>query len=183
MLTSLQKQKQEHFFKLIDVDKNQFLEPEDWTEIGKRLAKARGISEGTAEHESIINTANVLWGDLSQFVEGEEKNRASLGEWINFVDQKIVGIDQELYDQYVSSVVKGIFAIMDEDKNGTIESSEYIEFMSCFGLDESNAKLAFEKMDLNNDGTLDESELVQSVAEFFRSDDSESNGNWLFGPF
>ncbi len=182
MLTPLQQQKQIHFFNLIDVDNNGFMEPEDWVEIGKRLSQVRGIATGTENYKIIQETMELVWADLSQYVDGMHPNRASLNEWLEFSDAKIINCDDEWYDNYVNKVVRGVFAIMDEDLSGTIEESEYYQFMSCFGVTESNAKLAFDKMDLNGDATIDESELIQSVQEFLRSDDPNSPGNSLFGP-
>ncbi|MFY0598268.1 MAG: hypothetical protein JXR03_01265 [Cyclobacteriaceae bacterium] len=182
MLTPFQHKKQTHFFNLIDVDSNGYLEPKDWINIGQRLAKLRGTVDGSAEQKEILSAAGKLWEDLSQYIEGESPNRANLEEWLKFVDEKIANAEEAFYDQYVNVVVKGVFAIMDEDKDGVIENREYSEFMHSFGMSESATKVAFSKMDQNGDGTLDESELIKSVGEFFRSDDSVSAGNWLFGP-
>ncbi|MFT6868556.1 MAG: Ca2+-binding EF-hand superfamily protein [Cyclobacteriaceae bacterium] len=181
MLTALQKQKQIHFFNLIDVDHNGFMEPEDWVQIGKRLSKVRNIATGTEDYKRIQEAMEMVWTDLSQYVDGLHPNRANLEEWLKFTDAKVINCDDAWYNSYVNKMVKGVFALMDEDLSGTIEFTEYYQFMSCLGLSEAKARIAFDIMDLNNDATIDESELIKSVQEFLRSDDTKSPGNSLFG--
>ncbi len=40
---------------------------------------------------------------------------------------------------------------------------------------------AFTKLDLNQDDLISRDELLSGIKEFFRSDDREAAGNWLFG--
>ena len=182
MLTQLQKEKQTHLFRLIDVDHNGFMETKDWITIGERLAEERGITKDDEEYDQIQKAINGIWKDISIFISSKHPNKATLEEWMKFIEEKIIDVDEITYDEYVNQVVKGIFSILDLNKNGVIDAWEYILFLKCFGVKDGPAHDAFTLLDHNGDGVLDEKELIKSVKQFFKSDDSDSKGNSLFGP-
>lgn len=158
------------------------MEAADWITIGERLAKEQGIKPSEPEYNKIQQAVHGIWKDLSPFINSAHPDKATLEEWMTFIEEKVIGVDQKAYDSYVNLIVKGIFAILDLNGNGLIDAWEYILFLKCIGLQDGPAHDAFTLLDHNGDGVLDEEELIKSVEQFFKSDDPDAKGNSLFGP-
>ncbi len=182
MLTALQQKKQTHLFKLIDIDNNGLMEADDWVAIGQRLTTERGIQKGQQEYDRIQQAVQGIWKDLSPFIGAKQADKATPEEWSKFIEEKVISVDDATYAGYVNKVVKGIFTILDVNRNGAIDAWEYILFMKCMGVKDGPAHDAFTVLDNNGNGVLDEEELIKGVEEFFKSDDWHSKGNSLFGP-
>ncbi|MEQ9298601.1 MAG: hypothetical protein RIF33_08560 [Cyclobacteriaceae bacterium] len=182
MLTELQQKKQTHLFRLIDVDHNGFMEAADWVTIGQRLAEEQGIKKGQPAYDQIQQGIHAIWKDLSKFISSKHPDKATLEEWMKFIEEKVINVDDATYDRYVNRVVDGIFSTLDLNKNGLIDAWEYILFLKCVGVKDGPAHDAFTLLDHNGDGVLDESELIKSVEQFLKSEDADSKGNSLFGP-
>lgn len=183
MMTELQTQKQTHYFNLVDVDKNGFIEKEDWVKIGDNLAAMRGIEKGTELYDAIQASLDTIWTNLSEHADADADGKVTLDEWLTFEDEKVINCDDDWYDSYVNNIVRGLFTVLDEDQNGVIGKDEYLNLMVSFQVQPSDAIEAFKKLDSDGNGTIDEAELINAVFEFHRSDDPESSGNWLFGPY
>lgn len=183
MMTDLQTKKQTHYFNLVDIDGNGFIEKEDWEKIGDNLAAMRSIEKGSHTYNALQEGLGTIWSNLSEHADADDDGKISLGEWLSFEDEKVINCDDDWYDSYVNNIVRGLFAVLDEDENGVISQNEYINLMVSFHVSPSDAKEAFEKLDNDGNGTIDEAELIQAVREFHRSDDKGTPGNYLFGPY
>jgi Ca2+-binding EF-hand superfamily protein len=183
MLTPLQELKQTHYFRVIDVDKNGFIEKSDWIKIGDNLAAIRGISKGSKEYITIQSNMDITWNNLREYADRNNDFRVSLDEWLNFEDEKVINCDDEWYDSYVNNTVRSLFDILDENKDGVISVEEYLQLMVSFRVQPSDGVEAFHKLDSNNDGLLSKEELLAAVYDFHRSNLPDANGNWLFGPY
>ena len=64
-----------------------------------------------------------------------------------------------------------------------MSQQEYVANLRGFNADEAAATEAFRRLDRNADGYLTHEEISQGVEEFYYSEDPESPGNWLIGPF
>jgi Ca2+-binding EF-hand superfamily protein len=182
MMTELQTKKQTHYFNLVDIDNNGFIEKEDWEKIGENLAAMRNIEQGSETYKGIQAGLGTIWTNLQEHADVDSDGKVSLEEWLLFEDEKVINCDEEWYDSYVNNIVRGLFAVLDEDQNGVISQVEYINLMVSFHVSPSDARDAFQKLDSDGSGTIDEAELIQAVRDFRRSDKPETPGNWLFGP-
>lgn len=183
MLTALQKRKQTHYFNLVDVDKNGFIEASDWNAIGQNLAAMRGVEVDSPVYEGISTVIGTIWQNLSQYVDTNRDNRASLEEWLQFEDERVINCDEEWYDAYVNTIVRSVVALFDADGDGVISADEYRNIMVSFNIAPRHAIVAFRKLDINGDGHLSKDEMIQHVRDFHRSDNPDTPGNWLFGPY
>ena len=93
----------------------------------------------------------------------------------------IVNGNEELYIQHVSKVAMEIIDLFDADKDGFLSLSEYLNMFMAYRIEIRHSAKAFENLDKNKDDLISRDELLIAIREFFRSDDEQSPGNWLFG--
>lgn len=181
MLTDLQQKKLTHYFNVLDFDKSGTLEKKDFVSIGENLCVLWGFSSSTPEYQASIQRTTNIWTDFHQFIGKSEEEHATLSEWLTFADSMIVNGKEELYIQHVSKVAMEIIDLFDADKDGFLSLSEYLNMFMAYRIEIRHSAKAFENLDKNKDDLISRDELLIAIREFFRSDDEQSPGNWLFG--
>ncbi|MEQ9424287.1 MAG: EF-hand domain-containing protein [Cyclobacteriaceae bacterium] len=181
MLSPVQEKKQRLYFKLLDFDRNGFIEKNDFQSIAENLCIIQGIELDTIAFREIEEAGEKLWMDIREYVDTNRDDKCSFEEWMAFADEQIVNSDEAWYDNYINSVVNGLFDLFDANNDGLISDMEYLDLFISFRIEVRFAARCFRKLDLNNDGYISRDELVTAVREFLRSDDPEAPGNWLFG--
>ncbi len=178
MLTPLQEKKQIHFFNVLDFDKNGVIEEDDFEAIGDNLCIVRDFDIDTPEYETVMSMTNGIWGNLVPFIKGEGGTKQ---EWLNFMNVLLDPANEDKYKKYVTNFVTTLFKLFDMNDDGYISQTEYIDLFIGLRIEVRFAPKAFRSLDDNNDGRLSHDELQHSVDEFFKSDDEDAKGNWLFG--
>lgn len=181
MLTELQEKKQRHYFKLLDYDHNGFIEKTDFQAIAENLCVIQGIDTDTIAFRQIEEASEKLWMDIKEYIDINRDDKCSIQEWLLFADEQIVNCDEGWYDNYINSVVTGLFSLFDANHDGLISDMEYLDIFISFRIEVRYAAKCFKRLDLNNDGYISKEELAKAVKEFLRSDDPDADGNWLFG--
>lgn len=183
MLSPLQELKQTHYFRLVDSDNNGYIEKADWTTIGENLAAIRGLSQDSNEYQGIKNAMTHIWENIRKFADSNNDYRVSLDKWLSFQDEKVINADDDWYDQYVNTFFELLFDLIDENSDEKIDQKEYVGLLVCFRVEPRNALLAFNKIDQNKDGIISKDELIAAIRDFNRSNEADTAGNWLFGPY
>ena len=181
MLSELQINKLKHYFNILDNNGNGFIEQDDFVGIGENLAVLWDILPGTKEYNQIINGTTQQWKGLLATIDAQDLRRASMKEWLSFADKYIVNGERKDYDHYIRSVVDGIFGMFDQNGDKVISFKEYIDLFMAFRIEIRHSAKSFVNLDVNNDGFISKDELELAVEEFYRSDDPNAKGNWLFG--
>ena len=75
----------------------------------------------------------------------------------------------------------GFFQLLDANEDGVIGPDEYRDLMASVSLDGAMADECFARLDLDGDGHLSHEEFHQLYLEFFRSEDPDAPGSWLWG--
>ena len=83
----------------------------------------------------------------------------------------------------MQTVTDRFFTIFDLDEDEVIGVREFVDFYGIFGLPVTLAETIFEALDANEDGAITRAEFLDATREFYRSDDVEARGNFLFGPY
>ena len=181
MLTELQKEKIAHYFSVVlDQDRNGVLEEQDFLEIGESLCILWRYKPGTADYEEVMEQSRNSW----RMFEREFSRMggvADLANFLKFYEVMLSQVDDEMYDQFVTNVVSNVFDSFDQNGDGVISINEYVDMFMCYHIKIKYSAKAFRKLDLNGDEEISKEELMAAVSEFFKSNDPNAPGNWLFG--
>ena len=181
MLSELQRKKLTHYFNVLDADKNGELERSDFVNIGESLCVLWNFKEGTEEYDACINRCASTWVSFREFIGKPQDGKATLEEWLEFADHVIVNGSEELYEKHVNKIAQEIFDFFDSDRDGHISLDEYIDLFMAYKIDMKFSAKSFTNLDRNQDDFISRDELLEAIKEFFRSDDKNAAGNWLFG--
>lgn len=181
MISDFQKRKLTHFFYLLDVNKNDYLQLEDFSIISDNLIFNLDYEEGSKEHKFIADKSVAMFYRFSADISGTGKN-ITLKEWLDFFDQKIIAQrDKELLEEYVELIIGFLFDLFDANHDGYISIEEYTDIFMAYGIDIKYAAKAFVNLDINQDDRLSKSEILYAVETFLISNDPNERGNWIFG--
>lgn len=182
MLTEFQTNKLERFFYILDFDRNGIIEEDDFVAIAENLCVLWRLREGSVEHTKVITKFSDEWKKFHHFVNNDE-GVANWNHLVEFADKVIINGDVDLYNKYVDDFAGEIFDNFDTDKDGYVSLDEFIDLFCAYRIEVRFAAKAFRKIDLNHDDLISRGELISAVKEFFRSNDEQAPGNWLFGNF
>ncbi|WP_258103626.1 EF-hand domain-containing protein [Marinoscillum sp. MHG1-6] len=181
MLSEFQTRKLTHFFNLLDFNDNGVLTRDDFEAIAENLCVLWGFKEGSADYKRVIEKSHESWNSFIQFTEDPYSIEASLSQWLGFCDMNMMSIDENAYKALVSAFVSEIFDYFDSNDDGYISLDEYVDLFMAFRIEIRYSARSFTKLDLNGDELISKNELNLAVSDFFRSDDENDGGNWLFG--
>ena len=100
MLTTLQTIKQTHYFQLVDIVNNGYIDKSDWVQIGDNLAVVRSIEKGTDAYLGIQAAMDSIWTNLSSHADANSDGKVTLDEWLAFEDEKVINCDDEWYEEF-----------------------------------------------------------------------------------
>ncbi len=180
MLTEFQKEKLPRLFAMYDTDANGFIERADFARLTQACAQVQGWQPGTEEYDALETKLMSRWQKMLQFADVDRDERVSLAEWLAYVDDMLSS--EDAYEAEVRKIASTTFGVFDRDGDGKLTIGEYREGYEAMGLDETLADDIFRRLDLNADGYISRSEHLTLIAQFFRSQNPQSPGNWIFGP-
>lgn len=181
MLTPLQKNKLTHYFNILDFDKSGTLEKADFTSIGENLCVLWGFFEGSSSYDQTIAKCEQTWKDFRAFSGLPDEGSATLEEWLKFADERIVNGTIEQYEYHIRRLTKEIINYFDENGDGQLSLNEYVDLFMAYRIEIRYSAKAFTKLDRNHNDYISQEELLVAVDQFFRSNDDNAPGNWLFG--
>lgn len=178
MNTVLQ-QKTDYLFGVLDKSGEGQLTEQDLKDLFAGLAK-----EGNEEKAKAANkAARRWWLILKLYGDTNRDNIIGRAEWQAWAE----GVVEELQDTEEGSRSfqrwgDAVFAALRGDDE-TITAQEYSHWFNAFGL-QGDAATSFSLLDANGNGTISLGEFKQRTLEYFKADNAEAAGNYLWGnPF
>jgi len=179
MLTDLQTKKLTRYFQVYDIDDDGTIEASDFERIIENVRMLHG-EDGNGQVE-LGGAYRELWHRISSAADGDRDGGVDLDEWLAYWQ---VTLEHDArYQEEVLGLTNRLFTVFDLDEDGTIGRSEFSDFYGIFGLSVDLAETVFKTLDANEDGFITRDELLEASGEFFRSNNVESKGNVLYGPF
>jgi len=169
-------------FRSFDVNGNGFVERKDFEAATERMAKAFGHRSDTPAYQKLQELTARLWEGLAAFADTDGDGRISESEYKVAFTEKILA-HPGAFDQAYKPWLDTIMEIVDADGDGRLNSAEYLRWASSMlGVHADHAEDAFRRLDRDEDGFINRDELVESIRDYYFSEDPDSTGNWLLGP-
>ncbi|MCP4460962.1 MAG: hypothetical protein GY816_23520 [Cytophagales bacterium] len=175
-MTDLQRNKVLHFFHVLDRDSNGILEEEDFTLVGDSISDLIGHAKNSSERLSLKVKAYGLFLQVLQDI-GKPEATVTPEEWLLFYENHVLVKS----NNYILQASEYLFSLFDQDEDGFIDKTEYLDMFKAYDLYSANALKAFDLLDLNGDQKISKQELIKAFSEFFLSSDAGATGNWIFG--
>lgn len=182
MLTKLLEDKHIKNFHVYDVDNSGYVEQADLEGCAQNLAQIRGWEPGTTEFSQLMANFVEIWTNFWQSADIDGDGKVSIKEYLQVAEKSIQNFanSPNMQDAHAAKA-NAIFTVLDGDNDGTISLTEYEQFFSAIGLDQTMAKVAFEKLDEGGKGYLSRDEYLKRSEEFHIADSTDAPGNWLYG--
>lgn len=182
MLSDFQRRKLTHFFRLLDLDKNDVLELEDFSDIAEDLSLELGYVFEGPEHKFLVDRCVGFFYNLLGEIPHMGHQVINLEEWLDFFDKNVVNnTDQDFFDNFTEFMIGFFFDVFDENKDGYISDEEYADLFLVYSIDIKYSGKSFVNLDTNKDGRLSRNELIFAFETYIASDDQQEKGNWIFG--
>ncbi len=182
MLSELKRNKFTYFFDLLDLNKNELLQHNDFSDMAELVRAKLNLEEGSAEHKYIAEKAIRLFHQLLSDISPEEHQSIKKDEWLSFFEEKLGDqVDEEVLATYQELIYLYVFDFFDHNRDGFITKDEYESFFEIFKLDSQYCDRSFSMLDTNSDDKVSRYEMLAAIEDFLISDDPDSSGNWAFG--
>lgn len=181
MFSDFQKRKLTRYFQFYDIDKNGYIERDDYMLFAQRLAHVRNWHEGSIQYQMLVGRFHAEWDLLRSFADMSGDARISLDEWFSY--HRHLYLFDKKFQVGEDDIIGAIFETLDMNGDGFITENEFIQFYSIYNMDAQLAKTVFNNLDENEDGVLTRKEIAKLYRQFAHGDDPDAVGNELFGPF
>jgi Ca2+-binding EF-hand superfamily protein len=174
--SEFQRRKVSGVFHSMDVDKDGYLEEEDFQSLTDRWNGLRGVRPGSPGHERIAGIMMGWWQALVAGADQDGDNRVTLDEVLALVDQ-LAGMRDA-----VEATADAMFDAVDDNGDGRVSPAEYNQMIVAWKGHPVGTDEAFRFLDTNGDGYISRQEFVEAWADFWIGDDEASPSAWVFGP-
>ena len=179
MLTDLQVKKLTRYFQVYDIDDDGRIEESDFARIVENVGVLHG-SDGSGPNP-VRRAYLALWERLRERADSDRDQGIDLDEWLGYWQLTLE--DDDLFESEVFAITNRLFSVFDLDEDNGIGQNEFADFYGIFGLSVDLATTVFETLDSDGDGMITHAELDVIARQFFRGDDVEEPGSFLFGPY
>lgn len=178
MLSDLQTRKLTRYFQVYDINDDGRIEASDFERIVENVRLLHGEEDRI---DGLHQAYRGLWHRISESADSDGDKGIDLDEWLAYWQLALE--DDGRYEREVEALTDRLISVFDLDDDGSIGSSEFADFYGIFGLPVHLAETVFVELDGDSDGRVTRDELRAASQAFFRSDDVEEAGNFLFGPY
>lgn len=181
MLSEIQKRKIHHFFNVLDIDRNGYLQPQDFVNVGKRIIENAEIDSESRYAKLILIKSHRLFVQLLTDADNPELS-LTLWDWIEFFrDQLFEGGNNGVLEYYIHRTSRHIFDLFDMNRDDMISREEYANMLTIYNIPHEYVAESFDELDSNHDEFISADEMINGLRNFFKSSDPNSPGNLIFG--
>ncbi|TDD33850.1 hypothetical protein E1286_41640 [Nonomuraea terrae] len=180
MAIDLLNHKLDRAFDHIDAGGNGVVEREDLLGLGARILVGFGESPTSVTGASLVDGFDGIWCVLAEALERDGDSGITRSEFRTAMTLAFVAGDR--YEPVFHPATVAVAELCDDDRDGEIGPKEFRTMLSAFGVAYDDVDEAFDRLDVAGRGVLTVAELVAAFSDYYRSDDPNAAGNWLFGP-
>ncbi|MCF6474920.1 hypothetical protein FAF44_42085 [Nonomuraea sp. MG754425] len=180
MAIDLLNHKLDRAFDHIDASGNGVVEREDLLGLGARILVGFGESPTSVTGASLVDSFDRIWSTLSEALERDGDSGIARPDFLRGMTEAFVTGDH--YDPVFKPATRAVAELCDGDGDGKIARGEFRTMLCAFGVAYDDVDEAFDRLDRTGRGALTVDDLVLAAADYYRSEDPNASGNWLFGP-
>jgi Ca2+-binding EF-hand superfamily protein len=177
MASDFQRRKVAGVVDAMDVDRDGFLEEQDFEALTERWVDIRGWKPGSADYDRMRSIMMGWWATLLAASDQDRDDKVSLDEVLLVVD-RLHAMDAE-----VMGTADSMFDAIDENGDGLIAIEEHKQVVKAWKGSDAGVDEVFPRLDRDGYGYLSRAEFRELWADFWRGDDPASPGQWVFGPY
>ncbi|MSP13429.1 MAG: hypothetical protein EXR62_10805 [Chloroflexi bacterium] len=181
MLSEIRKRKIKRLIDSYDFDGNGYVEKGDFEQLFQRLATNLGLAPGSQEYHKMHGITMAGWDGVKEMADFNHDDKVTYEEYFQAVDA--VTANRDIFARLALGITDSSFSMQDTNGDGQISGEESIAYTSSYNMTKADAATAFAHLDRNGDGFITRDEMLENVTDFFLSEDQNSPGNWLMGPF
>ncbi|MCP6759694.1 MAG: EF-hand domain-containing protein [Fischerella sp. CENA71] len=179
MISELLKRKLAVLFQGLDVDKNGFVEREDFDQITSNLAQIRGWEPSSPDYENLHNQLLLMWEQYWIDADLDKDNKVSLDEFVESYSKQFA-VDSDSSVAAWEQPMATLFDVIDINGDKKIGLEEYKQLLTAFGFNTSGYEEIFQQLDTNGDGYISKQEYLQLIKEYC-GENPEATGNLFYG--
>jgi Ca2+-binding EF-hand superfamily protein len=180
MLSELRTRKFTALFACFDFDKNGVLEKADYEHFARNLAEAYDLLPGTPQHAAMHAETMALWDFIQSVADKNNDLQISPEEFVTAYAE--MTNHDATFHQLLGGYAAFVIRMGDKNGDGKLDEDEYATILWYYGIDDAPARTAFRHLVADGSGLMTNETMERVFAEFFRSDDPDTPGNWMIGP-
>ncbi|MDX3849265.1 EF-hand domain-containing protein [Streptomyces sp. AK02-01A] len=161
-------------FSLLDADGNQYLEPEDFELMAKRVIQAAPDAD-EAEKNAMLAAFRKYWTTLAAELDANHDGRISFEEYTACV------LTPERFDETVGDFAESLAALGDPDGDGLIERPLFVALMTAIGFELANIHALFDAFEPTDSDRITVETWAFGIKEYYRPDKAGVPGDHLVG--
>ncbi|MEU3185739.1 EF-hand domain-containing protein [Streptomyces sp. NPDC006923] len=161
-------------FSLFDADGNQYLEPEDFELMAKRVIQAAPDADD-AEKDAMLAAFRKYWTTLATELDANHDGRISFEEFAACV------LTPERFDETVGDFAESLAALGDPDGDGFIERPLFVALMTAIGFELANIHALFDAFEPTDSDRITVETWAFGIKEYYRPDKAGVPGDQLVG--
>lgn len=149
-----------------DADGSGSLEKADLEMEAAQIARAFGQDLGSPQVRELTDAFSAMFDHLGQESGVGSDGSLTEDQFVAATGAMIAEGSERTFDGVLGPVMRGIVALCDRNADGQINRDEWAAWMNGVGVDEAQARVAFDQVDKNGNGELSVDELLGAVRDY-----------------
>ena len=149
-----------------DVDGSGSLEKADLQKEAAQIGQAFGQNTDSSQARQLADAFSAMFDHLAGEAGVSSDGSLTEEQFVAATGSMIDAGAEETFNAVLGPVMRGIVALCDKNADGQINRDEWQAWMQGVGVDESQARIAFDQVDANGNGELSVDELLGAVRDF-----------------
>lgn len=149
-----------------DVDGSGSLEKADLQKEAAQIGQAFGQDPDAPQVRQLAEAFTAMFEHLAAEAGVSSDGSLTEEQFVSATGSMIGEGSEETFNAVLGPVMRGIVALCDKNADGQINRDEWKSWMQGVGVDESQARTAFDQVDADGNGELSVDELLGAVRDY-----------------